>query len=219
MVYQKLCDKLKNENINTIFEVGARDCEDTKIFLEYFKNAKIFCYECNPEQKNICLSNIEKYDLNSNVVFNNYGLGNIKCKKNFFPYVNSNVGASSFLKRIDYEITQKEINSVDIETIENEVIKFNIDSIDLLFMDIQGYELNVLKGCNNFINKIKYIFLEIPNENINRNFLKEGHSKYIDAPSRKDVIDFLFKNNFEQITSYYENELEENVLFKNKLFI
>lgn len=214
MVYKNLCEFLKNEIISVIFEVGARDCIDTKIFVEYFNYAKIFCYECNPEQNDICLSNIKKLN-NDNIIFNNYGLGEVKTVKNFYPYVIGNIGASSFFKRIDYDETQKEINNIKIETMEDEIIKFNINKIDLLFMDVQGYELNILKGCKNFLKNIKYIFLEIPKKDINREYLKEGHSKYIGAPSRNEIFDFLFKNNFESIVCFYENELEENILFKN----
>lgn len=81
MVYKELCEFLINKEINNIFEIGARDCVDTKIFLNYFKNAKIYCYECNPEQKNICISNINKISSN-NIFFNDYGLSDEICTKN-----------------------------------------------------------------------------------------------------------------------------------------
>jgi FkbM family methyltransferase len=217
MVYQNLCEFLKNDIINIIFEIGARDCADTPIFLKYFKNVQIFCYECNPEQINICMSNINKIN-NNNIFFNDYGLGEVESNKNFYPYVAENIGCSSFLKRIDFDDTQKEINMIKISTVKNEIIKYNIKNIDLLFMDVQGYELNILKGCFDYIIKIKYIFLEIPKENINRNYLKEGHSKYIGAPTRNEIIDYLYKNNFVIIKLFPENELEENILFENKFF-
>lgn len=138
--------------------------------------------------------------------------------KKFYPYIKDNVVCSSFLKRIYFDETQKEIDEIKISTVYDEIIKYNITNIDLLFMDVQGYELNILKGCFNFINKIKFIFLEIPKLNINREYFKEGHSKYIDAPTRDDIINYLFKNNFIIIKIFYENELEENILFSNKIF-
>ena len=140
------------------------------------------------------------------------------CDKEFYPYTQNNCGASSFFKRIDFDHTQITVENIRISTIKNEITKFKLKKIDLLFMDVQGFELKILKGCEDFIYNIKYILLEIPNKEINKNFLKEGHSKYIGAPSRQEILIFLNDHNFKLEHSFYENELEENVLFKNNNF-
>lgn len=219
MIYHDICNYLINKNIKIIFEVGCRDCIDTKIFFDNFIDSKIYCYECNPSQKEVCINNLNKINHNNNIIFLNYGLGDKICNKDFYPYIQNNCGASSFYKRIDFDETQIIVKDIYISTIKNEIKKFNIKKIDLLFMDVQGFELNILKGCENFIYNIKYILLEIPKENINRFYLKEGHSKYIGAPTREEIISFLNNCNFKLKESFYENELEENILFENNNFI
>ena len=87
-------------------------------------------------------------------------------------------------------------------------------------MDVQGYELNILFGCKEYISRIKYMVLEVPLEKINPQYLDPKlHSKYINAPTRKEILDYLYKNNFEILTSFYENELEENIVFVNKKWL
>ena len=91
-------------------------------------------------------------------------------------------------------------------------------NIDLLCMDIQGYELNVLKGCGDFIKNIKYIIMEEPKSIINTKYLPKGiHSKYINTPSSLEIKDFMNKNNFIEIERISENMIEDNVMYKNSV--
>lgn len=58
--------------------------------------------------------------------------------------------------------------------------KNSIDEIDLLWMDIQGSELNALKSAENYIDKIKFIYTEV-----------EFLEIYKDQPLFKDIDNFL----------------------------
>ena len=85
-------------------------------------------------------------------------------------------------------------------------------------MDVQGYELNVLKGSGDFINKINYIIMEEPKSIINTKYLSTGvHSKYINAPSSEEINKFMIENGFLEIERIEENKIEDNVMYKNKL--
>ena len=63
----------------------------------------IYSYECNPLQKDICINNLKKINHNGNIIFCNYGLGEIVSTLEFYPYICDNIGASSFYKRIDFD--------------------------------------------------------------------------------------------------------------------
>ena len=90
------------------------------------------------------------------IFFHDYALGEEICEKNFYPIdSNENIGSSSFFKLVDQD--QQTITNIKMSTLEEELVKYNIEYVDLLCMDVQGYELNVLKGAGNFIRKIKYI--------------------------------------------------------------
>ena len=102
-------------------------------------------------------------------------------------------------------------------TLENYMKNNNINKIDILCMDVQGYELNVLKGAANLIKNINYIIMEEPKSIINTQYLPKGiHSKYINAPSSKEIKEFMEENNFIEIQRIDENKIEDNVMYKNK---
>ena len=60
--------------------------------------------------------------------------------------------------------------------------------------------------------------MEEPKHIINENYLpKNIHSKYINAPTSKEIKDFMIKNNFIEIKRIEENKIEDNVMYKNIL--
>ena len=68
----------------------------------------------------------------------------------------------------------------------------NIKSIDLLKIDVEGYELEVLKGATKNISKIKYIIVEFTRNNAFQNY------------NSKLISNFLIKNKF---------KLEKKIIF------
>ena len=137
----------------------------------------------------------------------------------FFSFIKDNDGASSLFKRIDFDETQIQNGFVKIKKLIDIVSDENIPYIDLLCMDVQGYELNVLKGCETFLKNIKFIIMEEPKKHINTDFLPRNcHSKYINAPSSEDISEFMKKNNFIEIARIEENKIEDNVMYKNMFF-
>jgi FkbM family methyltransferase len=208
----KFLQHLDINNVRIIFEVGARYGDETKKLKTVFPNSSIFSFECNPNTINICEQNLHDIE---GVYFNAFGLGEYREKLPFYSYIANNDGASSFLKRIDFHNTQIQNGFVDIFRLDDFVKTKKIQTIDLLCMDIQGYELNVLKGAGNFINNINYIIMEEPKPIINSKYLPNGiHSKYINAPTSQDIKQFMNEYNFIEIERIEENQIEDNVMYK-----
>jgi hypothetical protein len=203
-----------DDNITTIFEVGARYGDETLQLSEIFNNAQIYSFECNPNTINICK---QKLDNKKNIVFIPYGLGDKNEKLPFYSYMlDNNDGCSSLLKRIDFTASQKETGIINIKKLSEFVSENQINNIDLLCMDVQGYELNILKGSGEFIKNIKFVIMEQPKDIISEQYLPKGlHSTYINAPSSKEIRDFMIQNNFIEIARIQENQLEDNVMYKN----
>jgi FkbM family methyltransferase len=201
------------DDINTIVEVGARYGDESLQLANKFKGATVYSFECNPLTVEICR---QKLTGNKNIKFFDHGLGDTNEVRPFYSYIQDNDGASSFYKRIDFENTQKLTGTIQIRQLIDVVKENNIESIDLLCMDIQGYELNVLKGTGEFLPKINYVIMEEPAPIINRLYLPENtHSKYINAPTSQEIRTFMEVNGFELIERIKENEIEDNVMYKN----
>lgn len=201
-----------DKNIDIIFEVGARYGDESIKLLKIFPNSKIYSFECNPLTIEKCKNKLLPH---SNITFIPVGLGNNIDTLPFYSYMLSD-GPSSFYKRIDFENTQKLTGHMDITTIIDIVKEYDIPKIDLLCMDVQGFELNILKGAQNFLKKIRYIIMEEPKKS-NKILPQNLHSKYIGAPTAEEINDFLIKNGFVEIERLEENMLEDNVMYKNIL--
>ena len=209
---------IKNiDDVKYICEVGARYGDESLILSNIFKNAKLLSFECNPNTINICKTKLSNH---KNIKFFDYGLGCIETEIPFFSFINNNDGASSFFKRIDFNETQIENGNMKIKKLSSILENENISYVNILCMDVQGYELNVLKGCESYLSKIQYIIMEEPKQIINTEYLPENiYSKYIGAPSSDDIKKFMTINNFIEIERIEENKIEDNVMYKNTLFI
>jgi FkbM family methyltransferase len=196
---------LENENIQHVFEVGARYGDESIQLHNIFKNATIFSFEPNPLTFNTCKEKLSPYD---RIMFFDFGLGEKNEILPFYSYVLNNDGASSLFKRHDFNQSQKQTGSVKIIKLIDFVREFNIPKIDLLCMDVQGFELNILKGCEDFLNKVKFIIMEQPKPNI--------ASSYDGAPDYNTIYNFMKNNNFEELEKVHENDNEDNVLYVNK---
>ena len=204
------------DTIKYVCEVGARYGDESIMLSTIFKNAKILAFECNPNTIAICKSKLMNY---KNITFFDNGLGCIESEAPFFSYNNDNDGASSFLKRIDFDTTQKENGYIKIKTLSSILQNENIPYIDILCMDVQGYELNVLQGCGNYLSKIEYIIMEEPKQIINTKYLPPDiYSKYINAPSSNEIKNFMNRHNFIEIERIEENKIEDNVMYKNIVY-
>lgn len=80
---------------------------------------------------------------------------------------------------------------IETDTIDSIFIKKKLKHI-LLKIDVEGYEINVLKGAKKMIedNKIKYILVE------------HQFTNYYYNNSKINTIKFLKKNNFKKMKSF-----------------
>ena len=193
---------LKKGDVKTIFEIGARTGEESIELSKVFDNSTIYSFECNPLVIDKTKEVLKPYE---NIHFYTHGLGDKNEILPFYSFMECNTGASSLFKRFDFNQTQHESGKVHIKKLIDFVKENNIEQIDLLCMDVQGYELNILKGAEDFISKIDYIILEEP---------KGDNVSYIGAPTALEIANFLKKNNFVEIERLQENLIEDNVMYK-----
>lgn len=202
-----------NEN-PIIFDVGGNKGQSVTKYKKIFKNPIIHTFEPIKSQFNIIN---EKFKNDKNVKLNNYALGEIIGEKDF--NISAQTGASSFnkinqnskwieVRSKEYKTTiNKFVSStkVKIFTLDDYFLNNNIDKIDLLKIDTQGYEDKVLQGSINTLkqNKIKAVVTELMFDNV--------YDKYL---TFSDVEKFLLPNNFRMVGIY----LSSNSLFGNLTF-
>jgi len=206
---------ITGNDVQTVVEVGARYGDESLMLSNTFKDARVFSFECNPFTIEKCSQTLKN---NPNITFIPKGLGERNEILPFYSYIADNDGASSFFKRIDVETTQIQSGMFEVIRLSDFAEENNItDGIDLLCMDVQGFELNVLKGCgSDLIKKIRYVIMEEPKAIINTDYLPENvHSKYINSPTSAEIKSFMTENDFIEVERIEENKIEDNVMYKN----
>jgi FkbM family methyltransferase len=144
---EKFFTDIKN-NINIIFDVGCRSDSEFINFsgeVHYFDPVESFIEELK-NQKNI----------NKNSYFNNFGLGTENKELYYYPRY------QSFYDRINSCNFSDDSNKIllHIKKGKDYVIDNNIQNIDFLKIDTEGYELEVLQGFDDFLENIKIIQFE-----------------------------------------------------------
>tara|TARA_Y100001958_G_scaffold132216_1_gene101760 strand:+ start:1208 stop:1993 length:786 start_codon:yes stop_codon:yes gene_type:complete len=199
-----LKDKIRKNPV--IFDVGANKGQSIESFLKLFDQPIIHSFE--PVE--IDFNNIsKKFENNKNIFLNNVALGHQTEEKEFnitagtwnssFNKINS---GDNWLKarakelkatelgpkEKDFHITS--VQKVNIITLDNYCKDNNINQIDLLKIDTQGYEDKVLEGSLKTIkdNKIKVIMTEVSFDDI--------YDKYF---SFSDIEKFIVPHDFRMV--------------------
>ena len=221
---------ISQNNVNIIFELGSRDLIDGIQMLNYYrKTNKLYSFECNPTCVEKCIALYktlsdtvkDKVDIVTKAVsLENGPISFMIVDENLMD----NCGASSiyeidFSNRIKSDPdrnrnpVQKKItvDSIRLDTFCN---NNNIKNIDLIAMDLQGYELNALKSLGLLLQNVKYIITETCIQ-----------STYKEGCNFKELYEFLSQNGFKYMVSdKYGNNIppgnikgwsEFNCLFKN----
>lgn len=214
---------LKDKRV-IIFDVGANQGQTIERFNKIFKEKIIHSFE-PIEFEFLKLKN--KYNDRKNIFLNNFAIGSSKGEKNFF--INHYTGSSSFLRvkkdtqwlnlrsqqyKIKPEKFLNKVNKTTIYSIDDYCTEKQIDEIDIIKVDTQGYEDEVLEGCQKMLseNKIKFIELEIIFSDIYEKSLTIS-----DIESKLQNNYRLFANDF--YGNLYSNMIYQlNLIYINKNF-
>jgi FkbM family methyltransferase len=199
-------------NNPTILEAGTADGTDTLFFAHYFPNGMIYGFEPVPNHFNDTLNKISG---RNNVIVYNLALSEDCEPKEIHvsDRFGQDWGSSSLLKPKEHltqhpEITFNKTITVDCTNLDVWIKDKNINRINLIWLDIQGYEPVVLGSSPITMSMSEYIYAEVSLIDT-----YEGVQKY---PEFKK---FMEENGFEAIHEELPWQDMGNVLFKNKNII
>jgi len=187
--FDKLLDKLFNQKeCGFYIELGGNDglTQSNTAFFEFYRNWKGILIEPSLKGYNLCVENRpNSICVNKGCVSNNY-TGNT-AKGNF--------GDNSLMASIDGKRQKGFDNSsieIQVSTLEKILDEVNVKNIDLLTLDVEGYELEVLQGLN--FNKYRptYLLIEI----------------YINQAN--DIHNYLTENNYKLICNFSNYNKQDN---------
>lgn len=178
---EKILPKYLESEKPIFFDVGANVGNFSQLLRNNYPNAKIFAFEPNNKAFVILNDISQEYSLRAE----NIGFGASIQGINLYSYKNIEGGTelgtcnSEALGELFDIKDDIEVNNIKIVTIDSYCEKNNINQIDFLKIDVEGYELEVLKGAEKMIeqNKIPLIQFEFNRFNvIYRVFLRDFYS-------------------------------------------
>ena len=203
-IYQ-LTEILKQQNFSpkNFIEIGSRDGHDTNYISQYWNIGSNNCYiiEAHPG----CFEYIVRTYPNFNTL--NVAASNETKQITFNAGIigkEPNIGVSSVLNRTVNEFISEPI-TVDAWRMSDVMDYFNIPGFDFMKIDVEGFGLEVLQGFGDKLKNCAYIQIELEVKQV-----WDAQSYY------EDVIDFLDKQNFVILHDVNLNDVQHDVLFKNK---
>ena len=209
IILSKVLDAPK---IKLVVDGGASIGETTQRLSALFPNALIHAFEPYPDSFNDLQ---KKVKFNSNIATYPVGLG--KCEDKVFFNINKSQGTNSILKSNNRskEIygeqmsIEKEIQ-IPINSLDN---LFNFEDnqcIDILKLDLQGYELDALIGATKLLEKsqIKVILCEVMFE-----------AAYENQPSWIELVSLIEKHDLSLFNLYQRHYYQGRLIQADLLFM
>ena len=196
-------------SISTFVDIGANRGQFSLLANFFFPKSKIFMFEPLKSEFNI-LSDIFKK--NNNIKIFNLAVGNSINWR--YIYETKDNDSSSILKpsklQLRYFPRTFIVKTYKVKMVRLKYFLKNLKKPIFLKIDVQGYELEVLKGTS--LNEIKYIYLEASNIQL-----------YKKQPLMNDIIRYLSSKNFRLIKilncfKYKKKTIQSDLLFINSIY-
>lgn len=171
-----------------ILHVGAHEAEEMTTYDNYLPRSKVLWIEAIPEKVEYCKKNIKDIIIEQAVVSDVIETVQFNI---------SNNGQSSSVFELGlhtiYHPDVYYIGSFVTETklLKNIISKYSIE-FNFLNLDIQGYELKALKGMEQYLENVEYIYTEVNSDYV-----------YKDVNLVQELDDYLKNFNFQRVETLW----------------
>lgn len=190
-------------NVTGVIHIGAHHGEEIKDYISKGITDIAF-FEPLRESLQILQENLSEYADKANLMIFPYALGNEE--KEVEMYVSSHHGMCSSVLKPKVVLTQypditfDEMEKVKMITLDQADIQF--ENFNFLNIDVQGYELEVLKGSGKALEHVKYIYTEINREEV-----------YENAPHVDELDEFLSQYGFVRVKTDWSGDTWGNAFY------
>ena len=172
--------------VKNIVEIGAKDCVESLTFAAMFPNAHITAFECNPDLISLCKFNSGMSDRITVVD----KMVTDKPENTTFYIPDGEPGMGSMKECL------LPGSPVSVETVRMDDY-LGDEEIDLLWIDVQGAELDVLNSFGSKLKNVKRVYCEM-------NLLP---MRYYDSSSPSEITDKLMDFKIDETYLISKNEV------------
>lgn len=170
-----------------VIQVGAHWAEEHEMFLEHGATKFIYIEPCYKAFDVL----VDRFKGNPQVMMFQFAAGASTFSTRMYTETVNNGQSNSLLKPKDHLVQHPNIEFNGYE----DIVVMPLDSIDaltvgcnFLVMDCQGYELEVLKGAENILKDMEWVYTEV-----NRKEVYEGCARV------EEIDQFLWERGFEAL--------------------
>ncbi len=182
-----------------ILEAGGFDGTDTELMVKFWPNSTIYTFEPVPVLFDTLSKRTKKYP---NIYVYNVALGDrdeiMNMWVSFHPW-GDNSGSSSLLPpkdHLEFDPSEfKEVVETQVYKLDTWALSQNVDFLDFMWLDMQGFELNMLQ-CSEKALTAKVIYIEV-------GFVEMYEGQFIYS----DVKKWMTENGYELIAIDFDEEV------------
>jgi FkbM family methyltransferase len=176
---------LKYHKPITMYDIGANSGEWSRVMCKLNRDIKTVVF-FEPQKKYCKILEEENFLPNINKIIYNFALGD----KNTTTEIKGGTASASILDAKDQNTffpnsLSKSNETIAIKKLDDIFLVDKLQFPDTIKIDVQGYELFVLRGAEKIIKNIKYIIIEL-----------SFREFYSEQPKLSEIINFLEENNF-----------------------
>ena len=163
---------VEKKSCAVIFDVGAHHGESLEFFNEIYPNSHIYCFEPDPDSYDVLRKNFPDHPNTYNLAISDQ-VGEVSFYRNPISHTNSlhkvNLKSNDSIKIREARATNMSdfsdvVNQkiiVPCTTLNTFVNENDVDSIDLLKIDVQGAEKEVLSGAKDILHMVEAVIVEV----------------------------------------------------------
>lgn len=201
----KRLEILKKFNFNpkVILDIGANIGEWNEVVQEIFPQAHIYSYEANPK----CCQVLKEKNLH----YTNTLLGNETKEVEFYVHNSDSFGSgASIYKEASQYFDASNIINLPMQRLDDIYPSTDHPHVDLMKIDVQGAELDVIKGARQVLQNTDFVILEASIMRYNAG-----------SPLIGDIIETMKAEGFlvfDIVENHYLNDcnIQADILFLNK---
>jgi len=179
----KNLSSLKLDKNSTILDLGA-NIGNVALYLSDIFGSKIYCYEPNPN----CFNYLKKlFKKKKNITIYKKGVSN-KSQSQKLYFSENDKNKISFFDGSSYDKEKSNIQTSNFLTTNTENINKVLSrhkSIDLLKIDIEGWEYKIINTVIRNLYKIKVVYVELHDSSVKQKIL---HSKTLQLLKKKKLL-------------------------------
>jgi len=168
--YFKVKEKY-NMNITGVIHIGGHHGQELDIYAKDDNIKYITLFEADKDNYKVLKAKVDSMKIDKEIFAINKGLGPFSCEMKFYKERDNQGQSNSVLKPKIHEVQYpgikfNEITKVQIEPLD----RYECSSIfNFMNIDVQGFELEVLRGAKKTLKNIKWIMTEVNRDEVYEN--------------------------------------------------